>query len=491
MANDVLYIDFPSWCAALGVAMPWYPQPGPQSEIIYWGVLAQGGHERVEDLGTGGARGGGKSDVLIGLASFHCALYGEHATVVFLRKDYTDLRKTIIPRCIEIMSPLGVTFAGNPVVAKWPNGATILFEHAKNAAEVQRKFRGPNYTLIIVEELTEHAEYATIRAVKSALRSAHGVPTLFAWSTNPGGPGHNWVKARYIDPAPEGRVPIRNEETGEIRMFIPSRLEDNRILMDSDPRYEQRIIDSAPSAAIAKAWRWGDWNIVAGGYFSDIWNPDRQILKPFKIPDNWVRFRGFDWGAGAPSALYFGAESTGEEVDTSDGKRIFPRGSIILYRELYTVAKEPSGAIIPNLGTRMENTELGQMIAEYSRGERYTESVADPSVFASNGGPSIYQQMCNSGNLGFTKADNERIAGAQIMRKYLRYSYDGSMEYPGLYVMENCRHWIRTVPVLQMSEKNPEDVDTNAEDHAYDASRYLMMAATRPRGGKRVKISGI
>ena len=45
-----------------------------------------------------------------------------------------------------------------------------------------------------------------------------------------------------------------------------------------------------------------------------------------------------------------------------------------------------------------------------------------------------------------------------------------------MYVFENCKAFIRTMPLMMYSASNPEDLDTKLEDHCPDEVRYMCMA---------------
>lgn len=294
--------------------------------------------------------------------------------------------------------------------------------------------------------------------------------------------GNSWVKARYISPAPQGWTPIKDEETGEFRIYIPSRLTDNSAMMKNDPTYANRLRGTG-SATLVNAWLNGDWDIVAGGFFDDLIIPSRHFLQPFSIPAGWSWRRSFDWGSAAPAWLGIWAVSDGNPVSQLDGF-VFPRGSLILVKEWYTCAKTKSGDIIPNDGLRLTNLALGKGIAERSLGHRFSGCVADPSIYSKLGRESIYDEMRKGAkeaghNLIMAPADNNRVAGWQKMRDMLESSSQERPERPGLWVFESCVHWLRTVPVMQRSDNDFDELDTTQEDHCADGTRYACMTGSR------------
>jgi hypothetical protein len=263
-----------------------------------------------------------------------------------------------------------------------------------------------------------------------------------------------------------------DEETGLRRIYIPSRLEDNVILTKNDPNYEKRLLQSG-NAALVKAWRWGDWDIISGGFFDDIFDPDRHIVPSFDIPSSWKWRRSFDWGSAAPASLGIWAVADGNPIEHSDPKWdgfVFPRGSLIRVAEWYTVSRDVAGNIRPNEGLRLTNIALGNGIGQRSMNHTWSGCVADPSIFAKPGRDSIYDEMRKGAMevghiLNFQPADNNRIAGWQRVRDMLEAAAKEIPEKPGIWALETCEHYIRTIPVLQRKENELDDIDTDQEDH--------------------------
>jgi len=289
---------------------------------------------------------------------------------------------------------------------------------------------------------------------------------------NPGGPGHHWVKARYIDNGPF-QVVTETEEidlgNGEKvvaqieRVFIPAKLKDNQILLRSDPAYVMRLRQSG-SAALVKAWLEGNWDEIEGAFFSEFDESKHVIHGPVSIPNHWIRFRAMDWGSAKPFSVGWYAQSDG--INTK-----FPRGALIKYREWYGMTEKV------NTGLKWSANMVARGVLAREGMERITYGVADPSIFANNGGPSIAEMMLVEG-CSWMRADNARQPGWEQMRK--RFATldpeSGEVHPPMLYFHESCVHTIRTIPYLQHDEKDPEDLDTTAEDHAADETRYGCMS---------------
>jgi hypothetical protein len=215
------------------------------------------------------------------------------------------------------------------------------------------------------------------------------------------------------------------------------------------------------------------------------------VLKPFQFPPGFAFRRSFDWGSAAPSSLQMWAISDGSPVPELGG-RVFPRGSMILFSEWYTVQKGANGEVKPNVGLRLTNQMLGKGIAERSLGRVWSGCVADPSIFAEPGRESIHADMAKGAReinqaLAFSPANNDRLTGWQRMRDLLENAAEDVPERRGLWVFDTCVHFLRTVPTLQRDESRPDDIDTDQEDHSADSARYAIMSGGQRPGVGRVQ----
>ena len=460
----------------------WRPQKGTQLRAITatW----------CEELFFGGARGGGKSDFLLGDYAQDVNVYKEHWHGIIFRKISKELDE-LIKRSTQIYTPMGAVFKVQEKKWIFPNGATLRMAFLERDEDAD-KFQGHQFSWIAFDELPNWATDVAYNKLKACLRSAHDIPfKRIRSSGNPGGAGQDWVKKRFIDPHPEGFKPITDVryinlmtgsqlEENEIddnvlqdpnwqriestRMFIPSRLQDNKILMENDPLYIAKLAQ-AGGKELVKAWLAGDWDAIEGAYF-DTWDKTKHITEPFIIPDAWARIRGFDWGYSKPFCVLWGAISDGSIVNVGGVPVSFPRDSIIIYREYYgTTGKADEGIKLnPNeiaLNT-LKNEEYDGIINDY---------VADPAIYDVSVGESIAEQMYNNGCY-WRPADNKRIPGWQ----QIRYRLKGVDGRPLIYIFDNCHNLIRTFPIMQYDKTKPEDLDTKLEDHALDTLRYICMS---------------
>lgn len=424
----------------------WQPQPKQEMFITC----------PVDDVGFGGARGGGKSDAVIGDWLDHEDRYGRDAIGMAFRRERTQLVE-LIERARQILVPLGHKWHEQDKYFRGPKGGRLRFSYLERDADADA-YQGHSYSRLYPEEMGTFPKEAPINKLMGTLRSGNGVPCQMKGTCNPGGPGHQWVKQRYhLDTHRNGFElfrfefinPFTKAKIEKTRIFIPSRLTDNRFLGDD---YVASLFQVG-SDALVRSWLEGDWDAIEGAFF-DAWDPRKHIVAPFAIPPDWLRFRSMDWGYASPSAIYWWAV-VGDTVELPREGITLPRGCLVAYREWYP--------------TKLTAEELAAGIKEREIGEAITYGVLDPSAFAQAGGPSHAERMAKEG-VFFRPADNKRLAtigalgGWDQMRARIRGDNDGN---PMMVVFDTCRDFIRTVPVLQHDADRPEDLDTEAEDHCF------------------------
>jgi hypothetical protein len=443
----------------------WQPQSGPQHALVCC---------PFSDILFGGARGGGKTDGVLGKWAIKAGQFGAAFNAVFFRKEMPQ-QDDLIERAREIYGRIGGQWHEQQKRFTLPGGGRVRFRPLENIADAE-KYQGQNLTDAAVEEAGNYPTPAPIDMLFGCLRSSHGVPAQLILTANPGGPGHHWLKQRYIDPAPLGNQPLeRALPKGKVHryVYIPSRLRDNQILLANDPGYEDRL-HLVGSPELVRAWLEGDWNVITGAYFPEF-SLAKHVVPPTELPDYWPRIRGIDWGSAKPFCVLWAAVSDG----TLDQ---FPRGSLVFYREWYGWNGKP------NEGCRLPAPDVGREVKRLEAGERIADEVVDPAAFISDSGPSIAERL----NLNVRRADNSRVArngamgGWDQVRQRLRGDGDGR---PMVYFFSTCPHLIRTLPALQHDKLRPEDVDTDGEDHAPDTARYVCMSRPmtrdKPKGEPR------
>jgi hypothetical protein len=430
----------------------WRPQPGPQTALVACPVF---------EVFYGGARGGGKTDGMLGEFIGHGAKYGDRAVGLMVRRERTQLIETI-ERSKQLYIPLGAKFREQDKMWTFPNGSRLRFAFLDRDSDAE-SYQGHSYTRVYVEEIGNFPRPDPVLKLMATLRSATGVPVGFRATGNPGGPGHSWVKQRYIDPDPRGWAEITDERSGLDRIYIPSRIGDNTFL---GADYIQRLRASG-SESLVKAWLEGDWNAIEGAFF-DEWDTKKHIIEPFPIPEDWTKFRAMDWGSRAPFSVGWYAIA---------GEAAFgvPRGCLVRYREWY------------GTGDKLTAEEVAEGIKRREEGDPPIKyGVIDPSAFAQDGGPSIAERMHRAG-VRWRPADNKRISrlGAMGGWDQMRARLRGNAEGKAMLVFFNTnKEAIRTIPILQHDPDRLEDLDTEAEDHAADEVRYACMSRPFIRGKK-------
>jgi hypothetical protein len=381
-----------------------------------------------------------------------------------VRKTREDLKDTI--ETAQQMYGSAAQWNDQKKFFRFQGGAMLNMAYLESDSDAQN-YQGWSLTRVYVEELTQYADSKAIFKLFATLRSAvPGIKCQFRATCNPGGPGHHWVKQWAIDLGP--MRPTTDPRTGLTRVFIPAKVTDNPALLKNDPGYINRLRASG-SEALVRAWLEGDWDVIEGAFFPEF-DRKKHVLEAFRIPADWVRFRSMDWGSAKPFSVGWWAHVQ-DDFPIVSRQTILPRGAIVRYREWY-------GAAAANEGLRLPAEVVGAGIVARDNREDIAYGVLDPAAFAVISGPSIGETLGRAGAF-FRRADNARVSrdkrmgGWDQVRARLRGDADGR---PMIYFLDTCRDTIRTLPMMQHSEHNPEDLDTDSEDHAVDEVRYACMS---------------
>ncbi|TAK84318.1 MAG: hypothetical protein EPO20_14610 [Betaproteobacteria bacterium] len=452
----------------------WRPRSVPQAAYVTCPIF---------EVFFGGARGSLKTGGTLGDWLNHSNAWGEDAVGLMVRRTREQLRETF-ESAKRLYIPLGFHPAGHVITS--PQGARLRFAYLENDADAEN-YQGDSNTRVYVEELGNFANPAPVFKLMATLRSTKGVPVGFRGTGNPGGPGHGWVKKRYIDPARQGfqiiEEPFTNPWTGETvikqRIFIPGRITDHNLL---GPEYIANLQMSGPPELV-RAWLEGDWDVVAGAYFPEF-SRGRHVLEPIEFPADWRRFTATDWGSARPFWTgWFVIVQREMKVRTVTGRpmTLLP-GALVCYREWYGEDAKRSGQ---NLGLKLPVEEWALGVLKRSRGEDIAYDVADRSMFSEDGGPSQAERAgkvrLKGKKLRLRPADKQRLPGWNQVRARLRGDLPDEKGPPMLLFLDTCPDAIRTLAALQHDdvESKFEDADTEGEDHAPDGIRYGCMS--RPR----------
>jgi hypothetical protein len=448
----------------------WTANAGSQEELVFGDLGA------VREILYGGQKGGGKSGAIPALALMHIAENPTHARVLILRETFGEL-DDLMDMMRSFCSAAGATWNEQKKTWSFPCGARLRFGHLGDGC---RPYWGREFSLIIIDELTRCiATERDYTMLLGSLRNSKGVPCQVISMTNPGGPGHNWVKARFMAAAP--RTIVTDDRTGLGRVFIPAALRENE--HNLGPEYRQTL-EMLPDAE-REAYLNGDWDAFEGAVFrltpgihTWSWAQFRERTGQEGIPASWLRYRAYDHGLAAPGACYWIA------VDHS--------GRAYAYRELYTVAKDSKGDPIPNKGAAYPPRDVAKMVATRSEGESYAGSWSGRDLFDAtrrdHGGGQTLASHFDAEGIHFTAwtvGPGSRIAGKQALHQWLAVPADGD-GFPGLvFIAEECPHALRTLPALEYSRTQPEQVDDTGEDHCFDAlAGWAKMKPWAPRQAK-------
>jgi len=418
----------------------------------------------------GGAAGPGKSHALRQEA-LYWATRIDGLNVYLFRRTYPELEKNhILPSLAEF--PIGYArYRDQKRRWEFPNGSIIHMCHSQHEKDIFQ-YQGAEVHLLLIDELTTFTEfmYDYIRArVRCTLEIPeewnHRIPGIIC-ASNPGGIGHEFVKRRWVDYVePYAFRRASSREGGMLRSYIPGLLEDNKILMERDPDYIKRL-DGLPEP-FRTAYKEGNWDIFVGQMF--YFQRDHHVCAPLPIPDNAQVYMTFDWGFGKPY-------SCGWWWADADGR---------LYRfgELYGW----NGTV--NEGIRQTDSQIAESIIEreIELGLRHINKTPTRKVLRLAGhdcwakkpdykgggqGPTTMEVFARY-NLYFSKGDPTRTLKIRQFHERLRIPDEGR---PMVQIYNTCKHFIRTIPLLQANSNDIEDVDTDMEDHVYDEACHIFMA---------------
>ena len=433
------------------------PNAGPQTEFL-------AASER--EVLYGGAAGGGKSYAML---ADPLRYMGHPAFSGLLLRHTTEELRELIWKSQEMYPKIwpGIKWSERKMQWTAPSGARLWFSYLDRDEDVMR-YQGLAFSWVGFDELTQWPTPFAWNYMRSRLRStAPDLPVYMRATTNPGGPGHAWVKKMFIDPAPAGNAFWATDiDTGKTlvypkghskedeplfkRRFIPAMLTDNPYLAEQGD-YEAMLL-SLPEHQ-RKQLLEGNWDVSEGAAFPEF-NRSIHIVEPFDIPNNWVKFRACDYGYGSYSAVVWFACSPDEQL--------------IVYRELYV--------------SKVLAVDLADMVLDLESSDGNIKyGILDSSCWHKRGdtGPSLAEQMILR---GCRWRPSDRSAGSRIAGKneiHRRLQVDEFTEEPRLVFFNNCTNLIAQLPILPLDKKTREDVDTKAEDHLYDAMRYGVMS--RPR----------
>lgn len=500
----------------------------------------------VQSLLLTGGRGWGKTEAqLMRFRSRVGMGYGTYWRGIIFDREYKNLDDLVVKsrRLFGVLDHGRAQWLASNSAYKWvwDTGEELLFRAAADEKDYW-DYHGHEYPFIGFNELTKYPNNKLYRMLMSVNRSGFDpeehtpkvtsdnfakhlsheygrevrvgdyetpdglplppIPLEEVSTTNPYGPGHNWVKQQWIDPAPYGKIVPRTT-----RIFDPKTQEDMDVTRRQvalfgtfrenpylSPQYIANLYEETDEN-ILKAWLSGDWDIVAGGAFDDVWVKAKHVLPRFRIPKSWHVDRAMDWGSSHPFSVGWFAEATDEEVVMPDGSTMsFRPGSLIQIAELYGATSFGTNQGVKWGATKVAK-EIKRVEEELAKEGWYTGRIwpgpADNQIanVIDDDLDTIEKRFRDEGVSWekSIKTPGSRVNGLELVRERMTAVKKGQ-EKPGLYFMVNCRASIATIPILPRDDKRIDDVDTTAEDHAYDMVRYRVLKGNN-RAAKVVRIN--
>lgn len=502
-----------------GTRVIWSPLPGSQT-------LAMNCPAHV--LLFHGTRGPGKTDAQLMRFRQHVGQgYGKFWRGVIFDREYKNL-DDIIAKSQRWFPEFkdGCRFLASKSDYRWvwPTGEELLFRTVKMLKDYW-SYHGQEFPFIGWNELTKFPTDELYEMMMSCNRSSFlpedypvrnsrgkvlfylpKIPLECVATTNPFGPGHNWVKKKFINAGRPGQIVKRsvevfNPQTQQKEMYETTQVHlfgsyrENKYL---DPKYIAELVMMSDKNKQA-AWLNGSWDIVSGGMFDDVWERQYNVVKPFAIPHSWKLNRAFDWGSTKPFSVGWWAESDGSDVRLADGTvRSTVRGDIYRIREWYGCTGKA------NQGLQLLASDVAAGIIErelmWGIHGRVVPGPADGSIFDVENGGSISADMLKPQRLKngkvypgiiWTRADKSpgsRKNGWERTREYIKQAHPLEnglpREKPGLFAFDTCQSFLDTFPILPRDEDNTDDVDTDAEDHIGDEVRYRVLDCGGAKVGK-------
>lgn len=396
---------------------------------------------RCRYTGYGGARGGGKS-YTVRWKAVAGALQYPGIRILIVRRQYPDLENSIIMPLISTLPPEVASYNAQMHLVRFVNGSTIKFGHFSSDSD-SVEYQGQEYDWIFIDEATQFTEWQ-FRTLGACLRGVTAIPRRMYLTANPGGVGHLWFKRLFI----ERKYDIKHGENPTDYKFIPATVDDNAALLKNSPDYKN-MLDLLPED-VRRAWRYGDWDALAGTFFSEFCTDTEQrcchVESPMKrIPSEWIKVRAFDYGLDMFACLW-GA------IDF--------KGHLHVYREVQ------QSEIVVSDAARL-------MISLTPDNEQISLTAAPPDMWnrQKDTGKSMAELFMTNG-VGLVKASNNRVQGWMTIKEALKPLKDGK---PELLISSDCTAIIRNLPALMHDSKNPSDCATEPHEitHICDALRYM------------------
>lgn len=389
-----------------------------------------------------------------------------------LRLEFPRLEQTIA-RSKSLFPQLDESAHWDSNSKKWTfsSGYKLQFGHLSEK-DSYLNYRSQEYTWLGIDEVGEVEEKNTYDELVLRVRTTDPVLAKMLKVRCVSNPVGNWVRDYFVDPAPEGRKILAREVTladgtteTRTRMYLPARLSDNP---DAGFRRQYEASLLTRPAHIRASLLMGDWYVVAGAFFADAWDPTRVVVKPYKIPAGWKRFRSGDWGFKQPGCVHWWA--------------VTPEGELLCYRE-FTFNGPKARERLDAYSVALKLREIEMMNGEWNRMRDYSRLTGpmDTQLWEERGqrGPTMAHDMARAGVFWVKATKGRKQAAQQMMKRLIQRGYS---DRPGVMFFENCARAIATIPAIGTDETDPEAPKKGGPDHWYDSCSYSCAYNPLPSG---------
>ncbi len=392
-------------------------------------------------IAYGGARGGGKS-WSVDRKAILLALRYSGIKMLLLRRTYKDLERNHARELSTLLQGF-VTYNKQDKLFLFPNGSLLELGYCASESDVLQ-YQGQEYDVIFIDEATQFTEYQ-YQTLTACLRGANDLPKRMYLTCNPGGVGHEWVKRLFVSRR------YRESENPNDYEFIPATVFDNKVLMEKDKGYVDMLNNL--SDGLRQAWRDGNWDMLAGQYFS-MFDRTVHVIQPFDIPSHWQKYRAIDYGLDCLACVWVAIDEL---------------GNYYVYRE-YAESDKIISSGAEDILRLSEGENIQYTVAPsdlWARSQESAKSKAD--IFRENG-------------LTLIKGNNNREAGWLALAELLKPITTDEGTESKLRIFNTCSNLIEYIPALQRDNKKPTDCMTEPHDitHLPDALRYFCLQRTQP-----------
>ncbi len=275
-------------------------------------------------------------------------------------------------------------------------------------------------------------------------------------------------------------LPPRRVITGSLAENIP-------LLWQQKDYLETLKAATKDNEAKRRSWLYGEWATPPNMFFGEVeWS---SVIVPWFEPPTPGRIRiGYDHGTSAVSAGCFCWELNGETIEFPDGT-LMPtlRGDVFVVDEYVAQSK-------PGVGPRpfMPPSALAERLHAVVERRGWNHklllapgNIADTGIFSpgANDNRASVADDFERAKIRFEPADKSRVLGwAEMLKRFAaaRKPEHGIREQPGLFICENCTHLLQALPNLMRKDGDPDDIDSEQNDHQADALRYWLMRERTP-----------